>query len=291
MRRSFAVIGLAAFAALTAVGFLTGRAVLAAAEPADRPAAVPSAEWVAAAPGLVEPRSGFVRLAAAETGRIAEIKVSPGDRVRAGDILAKLADAEALARVEGAEAVLEAAIDRSSLVQSVEGAASVTIRKEFTVAGEPVQANPTGAGVEAAQAEVNVARVGLEKTLIRAPSDGVVLEVAHRPGELVAPSSDDAVVTMGDVERLAVRAELDEGDAGKVRVGDRAVVRSDARPDARWRGRVVEVAPLVGRRRIGVVEGRSPLSNVQAVRVELDEASDLLPGARVDVFFPVAPES
>jgi HlyD family secretion protein len=60
--------------------------------------------WAAVAPGRVEPRSREVRIAAPAPGRIAEVLVQPNDQVFAGELLVRLDDAEALARVAAAEA-------------------------------------------------------------------------------------------------------------------------------------------------------------------------------------------
>jgi HlyD family secretion protein len=60
--------------------------------------------WVASAPGRVEPVSGEVRLDALVLGRVAEVLVKVGDRVGAGDLLVRIDDAEARARLAAAEA-------------------------------------------------------------------------------------------------------------------------------------------------------------------------------------------
>ena len=64
----------------------------------------PEPAWVASAPGRVEPVSGEVRIDALMLGRVAEVLVKVGDRVGAGDLIVRLDDDEARARLAAAEA-------------------------------------------------------------------------------------------------------------------------------------------------------------------------------------------
>ena len=61
-------------------------------------------KWDATAPGRIEPRTQAVRLGAGTVGRIAEVRVNANDKVFAGELLVRLDDEEALARVAAAEA-------------------------------------------------------------------------------------------------------------------------------------------------------------------------------------------
>src|SRR5215470_3758641 len=63
-----------------------------------------ASSWAAVAPGRVEPRSREIRIAAPLPGRIAEVLVKANDEVFAGELLLRLDDEEALARVAAADA-------------------------------------------------------------------------------------------------------------------------------------------------------------------------------------------
>ncbi len=63
----------------------------------------PQAAWVAAAPGRVEPRTGQIRVSSLAPGRIQEVVAAIGDRVTKGDVLIRLDDKEARARLAAAE--------------------------------------------------------------------------------------------------------------------------------------------------------------------------------------------
>jgi len=63
---------------------------------------VPSQKWIAAAPGRVEPRSGQIRIGTGIPGRVLEIAVATNDRVTEGEVLIRLEDKEARARLTSA---------------------------------------------------------------------------------------------------------------------------------------------------------------------------------------------
>jgi HlyD family secretion protein len=312
----------------------------------DGPAA-PAQAWDAAAPGRVEPRSREIKIAAPVVARIVEAPARSGAQVDAGDLLIRLDDEEALARLAAAEAQVAlrtrlrndgtkpkgAAADRRSAEDAVADAETEIFLAQAAL-DAAVSAKPAGRGsddeivakrsalaeaqnrlkqrqeqlrkikadedtplptrlegeLNVARAELAQARAALEKTRIRAPIGGTVLQVQAQPGEIAMPSPEQALVTLGDLTALRVRAEIDERDIGKVRVGQRAVVRSGAFPGRDFAGTVAAIAPIVGPGRIG---GRGPrkLSNVDVldVVVDLAEPGPLVVGMQVDVY--LGPES
>jgi HlyD family secretion protein len=143
----------------------------------------------------------------------------------------------------------------------------------------------TQAALAVARAEWTIAQEALERTRIRAPIAGTVLQVQAKVGEMASPASEPLVV-LGDRSRLRVRAELDERDVGKVTIGQRVVVRADAFRGRDFEGRVSSIAPMVGPRRISQ-RGPQKLndSEVLEVLVDLTDASLLVVGLTVDVFF------
>src|SRR5689334_699333 len=73
-------------------------------EAAKSAAGSSSQPWDAAAPGRVEARSREIKIAAPMIGRIAQVLVHANDKVAAGDLLVRLDDDEALARIAVVEA-------------------------------------------------------------------------------------------------------------------------------------------------------------------------------------------
>jgi len=141
--------------------------------------------------------------------------------------------------------------------------------------------------VSAARAEVRMAEALLDKTRIRAPSAGTILEVNAKAGEVVAPSPELPLVVMGDMSVVRVKAEVDEGDVDKIKLDQTAYVKSISRGDEKFQGKVTSIAPTLGSAKIGP---RGPLrpSDVEVMEVTIEmtgDAAALKPGMRVDAFF------
>jgi HlyD family secretion protein len=142
------------------------------------------------------------------------------------------------------------------------------------------------AGLAAARADLLAAEVAIERTRIRAPIDGTVLQVTARLGEIAAPSADNILAVVGDLSALRVRAEVEERDVAKVRVGQRVSVRSDATGDKEFTGQVATMAKALGPPRLGPRGPRRPNDvDVLEILIDLESAPQLLPGMRVDVYF------
>ena len=137
-----------------------------------------------------------------------------------------------------------------------------------------------------ARAELSGAEIGLERTRIRAPGDGTILNMLARAGETAVPSPESALVMFGDLSALRVRAEVEERDAAKVRVGQKVVVKSDAFPDREFAGKVTSISQSLGTPRIASRGPRRPNEvEVVEVMVSLDGNPPLFTGMRVDTFF------
>jgi HlyD family secretion protein len=147
--------------------------------------------------------SGTVRaekvaeLAFGTVGRVRELNVELGDKVKAGEVLAQVENQDLLSRLEVAKEELDRskrlsrdnAMSRSNLIQ--------------------------------AQGTYDAAVTAYEKSLIRAPYDGIIAEVNLEVGQL---SQITAVIPLAplriiDVEPRYVRVEIDEVDLPKIRAG------------------------------------------------------------------------
>lgn len=312
-----------------------------AAGPEQPAASQPTPDWIAAAPGRVEPRSGEVRLGPTLLGRVEEVLVAVDDKVEEGELLIRLDDSEARAKLASAETEAEALRDERekglaagredirkaedaiySAERAVTGArieldyALVAKRNgsgtEQTVAearkrlkdandrlerervnfvkaqSKPNLPAPTRAesAISAARAEVRMAEALLNKTRIRAPASGTILQVNVKQGEIVAPSPEQPLVVMGDMTSVRVKAEVDESDVSKVKLGQKAYVRTVSQPGKEFEGKVTALAPSLGQAHIGP-RGPRRASDVEVleVTVEFDQPTPLLPGMRVDAYF------
>ena len=309
--------------------------------PAPSGSAVQDA-WEAVTLGRVEPRSGEIKIAAPVPGRIADVLVKANENVFAGELLVRLDDEEALARVAEADAQVAlhkrarndqatpaASADRrkaeDAVADSERSAADAlsaldkitndwragtaqkadldaartglsraqdrlreqqaTLAKLRAAPDTPLPTRPEGE-LNVAQAELTLARAELEKTRIRAPIDGVVLQVDAKKGELAVPTLGPALLIMGDLSALRVRAEVDQQYLGKMRIGQRAVIRAAAFRGHEFDGKVSSIARIVGQSRINSDDPHK-FSDVEVLEivVDLPDPGPLVVGEQVDVYF------
>lgn len=137
-----------------------------------------------------------------------------------------------------------------------------------------------------ARTDLALAEEAFEKTRIRAPFDGSVLNLFARVGETAAPSPEAPIAVFGDLSKMRVRAEVEERDVAKVRIGQKVVVKADAFPNQQFEGVVKEISGALGSPRIASRGPRRPNDvDVLEVVVDLEGVPPLLTGMRVDVFF------
>jgi len=163
-------------------------------------------------------------------GRIAAILVRDGDRVAAGQVLARL-DITALgANVASAQAeVVRAKSDLTRLED--------LFKKGWITAPRVEQARATMA---AAQARQRAAGFDVGLAVLRAPSAGVVLSRPGEPGQIAQPGQ--AVLTLGEMgQGFVLRVPLADRDAARVKLGQPATVRIAALGPAPFSGQVSEV--------------------------------------------------
>jgi HlyD family secretion protein len=297
--------------------------------------------WAAVAPGVVEPRSGQIKIAAPVVGRVSEVLVKINDKVANDEPLLRLDDEDAQGRVASAQAQVAMrekarneksagkAANRRDAEDAVADAEAAVVDARNTF-DKAVHAKRSGSGSDATVAaartawmraqdnlerersqlhkiegqsgtplptqlegQLNVARIelrvalaGLEKLTIRAPISGTVLKVDVKAGEVAAPSLPQPLLLLGDLSQLRVRAELDEHNTGKIKIGEAVVVRAEAFPGQTFAGKVATIAPLVQPARL-VSPGSRNLTDfsINEVMVDLNEAGPLIAGMNVDVYF------
>jgi HlyD family secretion protein len=145
--------------------------------------------------------------------------------------------------------------------------------------------NQFESSLTAARANVALAATQLDKTRIRAPKKGTVLELHAKQGEIISPSPDQPLVVVGDMSVVRVKAEVDDGDVAKIKVGQKAFVRSINYPDKDFEGTVTALAPTMATPRISP-RGPRRASDIEVLEltIDLDGKVPLLPGMRVDAF-------
>jgi HlyD family secretion protein len=217
--------------------------------------------------------------------RIAEDNSSASDRALFRARIA-LDDAQRTAKSgQGSADAVNAAREKLAAAEKKANADRETLDKVSAKDGMPLPTRLESALTQA-RADISQIETALEKTRIRAPADGTVLNVWAKAGETAAPSPDAALVLFGDISSLRVRAEVEERDVVKIRLGQRAVIRVDAFPDRDFEGVVTQLAPALGPPRITTRGPRRPNDvEVLEVLISLDGLPPLLTGMRVDAFF------
>ncbi len=99
------------------------------------------------------------------------------------------------------------------------------------------------ASVKASEANLNSARVDLERTLIRSPIDGVVITRNIEDGQTVAASfqTPELFVIANDLKQMQVNANVAESDIGLISEGGAAMFRVDAYPNRIFSGRISQI--------------------------------------------------
>jgi HlyD family secretion protein len=141
-----------------------------------------------------------------------------------------------------------------------------------------------------ARAELAAAGALFEKTRVRAPFAGTVLQVPVRVGEIVSPARERPLAVLADLSRLRVRVDLDERNRGHVFVGQAVLVRSESLAEP-CRGRVAAIAPALVPAQAALGSRRRPQAgSVVEVLADIADPAALMPGMQVDVFF-LAPDA
>ena len=212
--------------------------------------------------GAVLIASGYVvaqrkaAVASKGTGRLVYLGVAEGDRVRAGQVIARIEDADVKAQLAQAQANVQ--LSRAELHDA---GRSLERERFLSDSGASSQASVDAAearyqrvkaSIATAEAAVEVAQVALENTVIRAPFDGTVLTKNADVGEVVAPLagsafSKSAVVTIADLGSLQVEADVAESNLEAISGGQPGEIVLDAYPDERYPGVVAKIVPTADR--------------------------------------------
>ncbi len=245
----------------------------------------PAAKTISAEGRLVAYPGAEVTVGSDVAGTIARLTVEEKQSVRKGDVIAVIraddtqaALAQAKARVSEADAdirLFELERDRArSLWQTEVGSKQAWERAERDL--DAARARRASAVADVRRLEATV-----EKTIIKSPIDGVVITRFVQPGETIV--SGDHIMTIADLARTRIEAEVDEFDAARVSLGSNAVVTAEGY-NARWRGRVEEIPDSVTNRRLKPQDTSKPVdTRVLLVKVAMNEHTPLKLGQRVEI--------
>ncbi|HEX2223273.1 MAG TPA: efflux RND transporter periplasmic adaptor subunit, partial [Thermoanaerobaculia bacterium] len=192
-------------------------------------------------------------------GRIVELRVEEGDRVRAGDVIAVLDSADLRAAVDQVRAELQEAQARLADARRELSRQERLVASGVTAQAE-LDAARTAADVAAAQVGTQQARLRSQEaqlayTVIRSPLSGVVIEKPVEVGEMVAPGgftsqqSTGAIVRIADPDSLEVEADINESYIARLKIGQPAAIKVDAVPDRSYQGKLRQIIPTADRQK------------------------------------------
>jgi HlyD family secretion protein len=210
--------------------------------PGDPPIMPPQKPFVesVAATGILESLSENVAIGVPLPGLITEVLVKVNDKVKKDQVLLKLDDRDLRAEelsLKAQQKISEAQITVSEaqlakLQSQLERLISVTdtravSRDDLENRKQDVavaQAQVAAAKAQLAASETSLQRISLliERLTVKAPRDGTIIQINSRAGEYAATSPKTPAMILGDIDRLQVRADIDEQNAIRIREGQKA---------------------------------------------------------------------
>lgn len=210
------------------------------------------------------------------TGRLVDLMVEEGSKVKKGQIIARMesddvtaAKNQAAANLVNALAALEQAKTDRDIARRENfryqglGADGSVSQSDWDAINTRYKRSEEGvkvaeANVLALKAALEGAKAGLDYTLIRAPFDAVVLTKNADIGDIVTPfaavaTAKAAVVTIADMRSLQVEVDVSETNIVGIRVGQACDIQLDALPAIRFRGEVYTIVPTVDRTKATVL--------------------------------------
>jgi HlyD family secretion protein len=207
------------------------------------------------------------------TGKVIEVLVEEGMKVKEGQILARLDDSNAKASLNLAKAQLDStksalAETRARLTQADLELRRVTDLTKSKIAAQAdldraeAEAKALRARLEQQQTEVTVAerqmalwQQQLEDTIIRAPFSGIVTSKDSQPGEMISPVSAGGgftrtgICTIVDMDSLEIEIDVNESYIDRVQAGQPVEATLDAYPAWKIPCKVIAIIPTADRQK------------------------------------------
>jgi membrane fusion protein (multidrug efflux system) len=179
------------------------------------------------------------------SGVVLETAVQEGMSVTAGQVIARLDAADQRARVAQQQAALDEANARLSLAKK-NNANSQALLKQNYISQNSYDTTQNSvelaqASVKAMQAQLELARIALADTVIKAPLSGVVSKRHVQAGEKVAP--DMPVFTIVSLRRLTLEAQVPASEVPRVKVGQEVQFKVDGFAQRAFAGKVARINP------------------------------------------------
>lgn len=257
----------------------------------------PFASYVAGA-GITEIGRGNVSIGTAISGVVREVYVRVSDSVKTGDRLFRIDDrdlearlAVALANVRAAEAALAKPRHRLEFLAHLQQADRAAISVEaMSNARDDAQGAESALG--AARAIAAQIQVDIERSVVRAPAAGRILQVNTRAGEYAAnDAAARPLMLVGDDTRLYLRVDIDENDAWRIKPDAPAIGLVRGNPSLSIPLRFEYIEPYVTPK-TSLTGQSTERSDLRVLQVIYSFEPDKIPvylGQQLDVFIQAAP--
>lgn len=196
------------------------------------------------------------------TGVLEYLGVVEGDKVKRGQIIARLDNRDIVAQLDEAKSNLQFYQAQKKEVENNYNREKELFERGLSSQQSLDQAESSYktllANIDIAEARIRAAEVALENMVIRAPFDGTVLTKNAEVGEIVAPfgastTSRAAVVTIADMTSLMVETDVSESNIEKIKQDSDCEIVLDAYPDKSYQGYVFKVVPTADRSKATVL--------------------------------------
>jgi HlyD family secretion protein len=270
-------------------------------------------EAIVSASGKIQPKR-LVKISAETSGKVVNLAVNEGDRVRIGQFLLQIDPKSLQRRVEGGAASLEAAqASIAQLRQSVETAKAQLIQAqqnlarqqdlwkqqlttrealekavndvkvaESNVSEREKQITPQESRINVERATLESARYDLSKVRMESPIEGIVTRRNVQEGETAVigtmNNAGTVLLELADMGLIQAEVEVDETNVPHVQIGQPAKITIDAIPDRTFKGHVSEIGNSPIQAASGAAASGTQATNFK-VTVMLDEkVPDVRPG-------------
>jgi len=181
----------------------------------------------------------------------------------------------------------EITVARENCAAAEARASAAKAHYDLAMAGpRPEDLEVAQAAVAEAQTQLAIAQTQLEKTKVRSPIDGIVIYRFREPGEAVLPDIPKPVLSIGNRDTLHLRADVDETDIARVRLGQRIFATAPAFGSRRFPGKVVHIEQTLGRKNFRTYQPTEKAdTKILEVVIALEDGRDLPLDLQMTVWF------
>lgn len=178
-------------------------------------------------------------------GRLAEVLVREGDRVTAGQVLARFETTELQAKLNERQSALEAARADARWTARDRSDKETLANRNIVSQSAADQARATAENrasmVAVSEAQLDVARKNLADAEVKAPFDGVVGERIANQGESLP--IDGKILALLDTSHVEIAAQMPAADVIRMKVGQAASVTLEGFGDRVFNGQITRISP------------------------------------------------